>query len=230
MERRTILITGGEEGLGYEIARRLADQHQVIVFGIKQERLEAVRAELGCEAIMCDVTNPEQGQSLVDAMVRKYGRIDCLINNAGIFGQGNLEDHSIEQIRAILAVNSLGTIFMSKAVLPHMKRDHAGLIINIISQSGINPRPQWSIYAASKWAITGFTKSLAEEVRNSGIRVTGIYPSRLKTKLFDNAGVQRDLSAALDPAEVARAIEFLLMLGPDTEVTELGLRSIQMEL
>lgn len=229
MEKKVVIVTGGEEGLGYEIVKALAPEHRVIIFGLKQDKLDTAAKELACEAIQCDVTDPDRVNEAVREVVGRYGRIDCLVNNAGIFAQGDIDDHSIDQIQSIFAVNTLGTIFMIKSVVVPMKQNHAGLIVNIISQSGLNPRPEWSIYAASKWAITGLTKSLAEELRSHGIRVTGIYPSRLKTQLFRNAGVDRDLSRALDPSEVARAIEFLLSLKPNTEITELGLRSIQME-
>lgn len=226
MDKKVIIITGGEEGLGYEIARVLASSHHVVIFGLKQERLDAAAKELHCTAVQCDVTDPVRIATAIQDVIASAGGVDCVINNAGIFAEGNLEDHTIDQIKAVMTVNALGTIFMIRAVIPHMKQNRSGLIVNIVSQSGLNPRPKWSIYAASKWAMTGLTKSLAEELREYGIRVTGVYPSRLKTNLFKNAQVDRDLSNALDPVEVARAIEMLFSLDPETEVTEIGLRSI----
>ncbi|MFH1855253.1 MAG: SDR family oxidoreductase [bacterium] len=236
---KIIVITGGGEGLGKTIAKRLvnperkefsdgARENKVIIVGIKPEIMEPAAKELNCECKICDITKVDEVKKTVSEIEKEFGQIDVLINNAGIWIQGLLEDSDDKRAKEVFEVNCLGTIYMTKYALPGMKKRNAGTIINIISQAGISAKPERSVYNASKWAMTGFTKCLQEELDGTNLRIMGMYPSFMNTTLFKNADISRDdFDKALDPDELAKTIEFILTLDPTTSITELGIRNIQ---
>lgn len=225
--KQTIVITGGGEGLGKAIAKRLSKVNQVIIVGIKSEIMEPAAKELDCPFKICDITKVDEVKKTIEEIQNEYGQIDVLINNAGIWIQGLLEESDDARIKETFEVNCLGTIYMTKYALPEMKKRNEGTIINIVSTAGISAKPERSVYNASKWAMTGFTKCLQEELKGTQLRVMGFYPSFMNTTLFKNAGIDRDgYDKALDPDELAKTIEFVLTLDPTTSLTEVGIRNI----
>jgi short-subunit dehydrogenase len=150
--------------------------------------------------------------------------IDCLINNAGVWLQGPLDETDNDRIQETIDINVNGTISLTKAAMPQMKRQKSGLIINVVSQGGLNAREGWPIYTASKWAITGFTKAMQQELEPFGIGVTGLYPPTLNTEMFAKSGVTKDVSHALDPADVAKIVEFIVSMDGALLLTEIGIR------
>lgn len=225
---KIIVITGGGEGLGKAIAKRLVANNKVVIVGIKPEVMEPAASELNCEYKICDITQAHQVEKTISEIEEGFGPIDVLINNAGIWIQGFLENSDDERIQEVFNVNCLGTIYMTKYALPKMKERGEGTIMNIISTAGIAAKTERSVYNSSKWAMTGFTKCLQEELKGTNIRVMGFYPSFMKTTLFKNAGVERaDFDKALDPDELAKTIEFILTLDPTTSLTEVGIRNIK---
>lgn len=224
---KIIVITGGGEGLGKAIATRLVKDQTVIILGNKPETLEQTSQELNCKSFVCDITKPEEVKKTVNEILKDHGRIDVLINNAGIWIQGLLEDCDDNRIQETFNTNCVGTIYMTKSVLPKMKESNSGTIINIISTAGIAAKGERSVYNSSKWAMTGFTKCMQEELKGTLIRVMGFYPSFMKTTLFKNAGNERnDFDKALDPDELAKIIEFILTLDDTTSFPEVGIRNI----
>lgn len=223
--KKVIIISGGSDGLGKHIASTLAPRHHVLIVSPKREKLEATARDIGCEHEMCDVRDSARTAEIVEQTYRKHGRIDCLINNAGIWLEGPLEDNKPEKIRELLEVNTSGVIIFTRAVVPFMKKS-GGLILNINSQNGLQGRSERSVYTASKWAVTGFTKSMQLELAPHGIVVTGIYPGKMKTKLFEKAGVQKDMADGLDPNVVAKTVEFVLSFGGDVMFTDIGVKHI----
>lgn len=224
---KIIVITGGGEGLGYAIAKRLVKESTVVILGNKPDVMERAGRELGCESKVCDITKPDQVKSAIAQVESSHGKIDILINNAGIWIQGLLEKSDDARIQETFDVNCVGTIYMTKYILPKMKESNTGTIMNIISQSGIATKAERSVYNASKWAMTGFTKCLQDELKGTKIRVMGFYPSFMKTTLFKNAGIDRDdFDKALDPDELAKTIEFILSLDESTSLPEVGIRNI----
>jgi len=125
-----------------------------------------------------------------------------------------------------MEVNTLGTIYLTKSIIPYMKKQHSGNIVNIISQGGLSGKSERSVYTASKFAITGFTESLQLELSKYGIKVSGIYPGKLKTEMFKKVGIEKDLSDGLEVEEVAQFISFLLSLKKDTLILDIGLKHI----
>ncbi|MFA4873079.1 MAG: SDR family oxidoreductase [Patescibacteria group bacterium] len=225
--KNVIVISGGSDGLGKAIARKLTgDASMVVIMSPHKEKLRTTAQELGCAYEIGDVTAYPSVQRAVRNILKKYKRIDYLINCAGVWAQGNLEDHSLRDIKKTIEVNTLGTIYLTKAVIPFMKKRRSGTIVNIISQAGLYAKPNMSVYFASKWAITGFTKSIQAELAEHNIRVTGVYPGKLNTRLFQKAGIEKNMRNAIDPEEVAKAVQFILQFDDTIVVPEFGIKHI----
>ena len=222
--QNVIVISGGSDGLGKIMAKRLSPKHQVVLLANNSEGLAQAAKETNSDFVVCDVANHEQVNRAVSSILEKYQKIDCLINNAGVWIEGALDQNDPERIKAIIDVNTLGVMYLTQAVLPHMKSRMSGRILNIISQAGLYGKAERSVYTASKFAVTGFTKSLQFELARFNIGVTGVYPGKLRTSMFEKAGNKKDLSDALDPDEVAKVIEFICTLSSTTLLPEVGIR------
>ena len=220
---KTILISGGSDGLGKAIATRLSKSYKVIILSPNEDKLREVSEEIGCEYKVGDVRD----YARMAQIVQEIGVVDCVINNAGLWLQGALDETDPDRIREVIEVNTIGTINLTKAVMPAMKRQGSGLIINVISQAGLNARAGWPVYIASKWAITGFTKSMQQELEPFGIRVTGLYPSTMNTEMFAKSGAPKDVSKDLDTDDVAKTVEFMLNLDESIELPEIGIKRLK---
>lgn len=219
---KTILISGGSDGLGKAIAARLAPHHRVIIFSPSADKLRQTAEHIGCEYQVGDVRDYDR----MAQIVRDVGPIDCLVNNAGLWIEGQLDALDPQKIREVIEVNTLGAIHLAQLVLPGMKQRQSGLILNVVSQAGLYARPERSVYNASKWALTGFTKSLQAELAPFGVAVTGLYPGKIKTGLFAHAGQDKDMSNGLEPDDVARTVEFLLSFDVPVTFPEIGIKHI----
>lgn len=232
MNKKTVLISGVTSGIGRAVMLKLLEQDfNVVGFAPKAVDCKNFSNELGrtfpTENFMVlqgDVTKVKSLKNVVSKTLKKFKKIDILINNAGLWVQGALEKNSPERIEEVLKVNTLGTILLTREVLPFMKKHKSGLILNIISQAGLYAKTERSVYNASKWAITGFTKCLQEELKETKIRVTGIYPGMIKTALFGKAGNAKDMSYALLDTQVAGLIAFVVNADPEVEIPEIGLK------
>src|SRR3954447_13275852 len=181
---RIALVTGASSGIGQATAERLANAGYK-VYGTSRRGAQAGKQSF--EMLGLDVTSDASVESAVDAIVRREGRIDLLVNNAG-FGvaPAGAEESSIDQAKAIFETNFFGLIRMTRAVVPHMRRQGRGRIINIGSVLGFLPMPYGALYAASKHAVEGYSESLDHELRTRGIRVSIIEPAYTKTQFDAN--------------------------------------------
>jgi len=225
MPKKVILISGGSDGLGKAIAEKLAPDNLVVILSHNIDKLREVARELNCDFIEGELTDYDSLRSAVNQIIEKHHALDVLINNAGIWIEGDLENNDPRKIKEIIDVNTTGTIFLTRAVLPGMKFRKSGQIINIISQDGLCAKKNRSVYHASKWAITGFTRCLLEDLAESNIKITGIYPGLIKTDLFKKNGVERDLSDSLDPEEVATLVEYVINLNPSVHLPEISIKN-----
>lgn len=223
--KKVILITGAGSGLGKEISKLLSPENIVIGVGLGTGKLKTLKKETGCEIYSCDISKASQVSSLSGKILKKYKKIDCLVNSAGIWMQGKLANSDDSLAEKILKVNILGAVYMSKYFLPLLSKSDSGLIVNIISQDGLYSKPERSVYGASKWGMTGFTKHLEIEVLPEGIRVTGIYPGKMDTSLFGKFKSQRDMSDSLNPVLVAQTIKFVIDQPSEVHIPELGVKS-----
>lgn len=178
------LVTGASSGIGEATAERLALAGYK-VYGTSRRRAPA--GQRSFEMLLLDVTSDESVDAAVREVVRLDGRIDLLVNNAGFsIAPAGAEESSMAQARSIFDTNFFGIVRMTRAVVPHMRRQGAGRIINIGSVLGFLPAPYMALYAATKHAIEGYSESLDHELRTRGIRVSVIEPAYTKTQFDAN--------------------------------------------
>ena len=200
IKAKIALVTGASSGIGEATAERLAKAGYK-VYGTSRRGIKAGKRSF--EMLPLDVTSDESVESAVNEVIRLDGRIDLLVNNAG-FGvaPAGAEESSLDQARSIFETNFFGLIRMTRAVVPHMRRQGSGRIINIGSVLGFLPMPYGALYAATKHAVEGYSELLDHELRTRGIRVSVIEPAYTKTS-FDANFMEPD--AKLDEYREARA-------------------------
>ncbi|MDH6493069.1 oxidoreductase [Streptomyces sp. SAI-127] len=201
--RPVALVTGASSGIGKETARAFAAAgFEVIGTG---RRTSGLTPPAGVTYLDLDVGSDESATAAVAEVVDRFGRIDVLVNNAGIGASGAVEENSLAQAENVLNINILGVIRMTKAVLPHMRAQGSGRVINISSVLGVAPQPFMALYVASKHAIEGYSESLDHEVREHGVRVLLVQPAYTRTS-FDANAAQPDTPLPLY-AERRRAFD-----------------------
>jgi len=206
MKSKIALVTGASSGIGEATARRLA-MAGYEVYGTSRRAAQAGQRPF--EMLPLDVTSDESVEGAVGEVMRRQGRIDLLVNNAG-FGvaPAGAEERSIEQARAIFDTNFFGIVRMTRAVVPHMRRQGGGRIINIGSVLGFLPMPYGALYAATKHALEGYSESLDHELRTRGIRVSVVEPAYTKTR-FDANVLEPDAKLE-EYREIRAALEEVL--------------------
>ncbi|MDR1582033.1 MAG: SDR family oxidoreductase [Prevotellaceae bacterium] len=188
---KTALITGAVGAIGKAVAQQLIDDGAtVVITDLKEEQVQAAASGLGCMGKVADVTNAKQVKNVVDFALKKHGRIDILINVAGVVGQGLVEDLTEDEWDKMFAVNCKGTFLFTKYVVPQMKANKYGKIINYSSKSGKTGSALMSHYCAAKGAIISFTQALAYELADYNINVNCVCPG-----ITDNSGVWANVSA-----------------------------------
>lgn len=187
--RPVALVTGASSGIGKSTAGALvAAGFEVIGTGRKTSGLTP---PAGVTYLDLDVASDDSTTAVVEQVIERFGRIDVLVNNAGIGSAGAVEENSVAQAQSIFNINVLGVIRMTKAVLPHMRAQGGGRVINLSSVLGITPQPFMALYVAAKHAIEGYSESLDHEVREYGIRVLIVQPAYTRTA-FDTNAAQPD--------------------------------------
>src|SRR4051794_40511247 len=187
-ERKVWLITGAGRGFGVHIAKAvLAAGHAVVATGRDKAKVAAALGEHGnLLAIKLDVTRPGDAHAAVEAAVRKFGRIDVLVNNAGNFFAGFFEELSPEQVRNQIETLLFGPMNVTRAVLPVMRKQRSGLVLSISSMAGIAGGMFCTAYAAAKFGIEGWMESLTPEIAPFGIRTMLVEPGFFRTELLTN--------------------------------------------
>ena len=197
--RGVALVTGASSGIGYATATAL-QKAGYRVFGTS--RRAAAEKSDGITMLRCDVTDDASVTQLVDKVLAEAGRIDLLVNNAGIGLLGAAEESSTAQAQALFDVNVFGVLRMTNAVLPAMRRQGKGRIVNVSSVQGFIPAPYFALYSATKHAVEGYSESLDHELRTSGIRVALVEPAYTRTSFEENLATPDHL---LDIHDSARA-------------------------
>jgi short-subunit dehydrogenase len=213
-----VIITGASSGIGEAATRQFVQAGYCAVLAARRvERLQAIADAMsrgGGEALVVptDIRQFEDIENLVKAALDRFGRIDVLFNNAGIGRLKWLEDLAVDDIEDLIRVNLMGMIYTTRAVLPHMIERRSGSIINMVSIAGLIGSPTYSIYAASKFAVRGFTEALRREVGVYGIHVSGIYPGAVRTEFTAHTqvkrktGIKTPTALQLSSDSVARAV------------------------
>lgn len=202
-------LTGASRGFGLEIARKILSQGDRVVATAR--RANQIHEQLpdagnGLLAVDLDVTDGEQATKAVQSAVEAFGRIDVLVNNAGRGLLGAVEESSDASARAVYEVNVFGTLTMQRAVLPVMRRQRSGHIINISSIGGLLGSPGWGVYCSTKFAMEGFSEALAKEVKPLGIWVTIIEPGYFRTDFLDASSLGTEETIIADYESTAGGV------------------------
>jgi NADP-dependent 3-hydroxy acid dehydrogenase YdfG len=240
---KVVVITGASSGLGEAAARLLSAQGASVVLGARRtDRIQALADELTAAggkalAVETDVTDRAQVQRLVDAAVQAYGRIDVIINNAGLMPQSLLERLKVDEWDRMIDVNIKGLLYGIAAVLPTMQRQQSGHIINTASVVGFKVlAPGGTVYSATKFAVRAITEGLRIEVKQTNIRTTMISPGVVATELPETSSEEgtrqylRDLYRIAIPVEsIAQAIAYAIAQPANVEIDELVIRPTAQE-
>lgn len=189
MKNRIWFITGISSGLGKALAESvMASGDFVIGTFRKQSQVEEFNKKFAATAdsVLLDITNEKSIERTIDIIISKYGRIDVLVNNAGIGFVGAVEETSMDEVRHVFEANVFGTLKLTQTVLPHMRKKKNGHIVQISSHGGIKAFAGFGIYNASKFALEGFSEALAQEVESLGIRVSIVEPGPFRTNFADS--------------------------------------------
>ncbi|AGH49633.1 short-chain dehydrogenase/reductase SDR [Sphingomonas sp. MM-1] len=222
LENKVAIVTGGARGIGEGIVRRfVAEGARVVIADVLDDAGRALAAELGDVAAYehLDVTSRADWDRVIAAAEARFGRIDSLVNNAGIIVFKGLDDLSEAEMRRIIDVNLMGVMIGTQAVIPAIERAGGGSIINMSSADGISGANALTAYCASKFGVCGFTKAAALELGPRGIRVNSIHPGGIYTPLANPTGVPRadydrnfriyPAQRAGDPADIGAAAAYL---------------------
>ena len=244
IQGKIVVITGASSGLGEATARRLSAEGATVVLGARRiDRIQALAAELTARgakalAIATDVTQAGQVKNLVDTAVQHYGRVDVMINNAGLMPHSPLERLKISDWDQMIDVNLKGVLYGIAAALPHMIAQKSGHIILVSSVAGHKVRPGSAVYAATKTSVRVIAEGLRQEVKPYNIRTTVVSPGAMSTDLADSitepdiAKAVRDFSAvhAIPADAFARMVSFAMSQPDDVDVNEILFRPTSQEL
>jgi len=233
LKERVAIVTGAGRGIGRATALALANEGASVVLAARSvSEIESAASEIRLGragagrvlAIACDVTSEAQVTAMIERTIVEYGRIDVLVNNAGYSKQCPIADLSVEELRLALEVNLVGTFLCCKAVLPTMKRQGSGRIINVVSGAGKRGSLRRGAYAAAKFGVIGFSQCLQLEVKPDGIGVCCVCPGPVDTLMRTTNNPGEDRRTLLPPEEIAEAIVFAATRGPLTVIPEIEVR------
>ncbi|WP_144553029.1 SDR family oxidoreductase [Bacillus sp. X1(2014)] len=220
---KTIIITGAGSGLGKELAHLFSQKgYQLLLTGRTIEKLTSVRDEIiadggKADILPIDIQNADDVSKKVEEISHTY-TICGLVNNAGVGHFGPFVDIDDRQISEMINTNILGTLFMTKAILPHILKTPDGRIMNIISTAGLRGKVNEAVYAASKFAVRGFTESLQKEYEDHSIKINAVYMGGMDTPFWDHSDHVKDPSRFRTPSEVAEII--MEQIDQDTIIIE----------
>ena len=242
IEGKVVVITGASSGLGEATVRHLAAQGAKLVLGARRiDRMQALVEELKLgagAAVATDVTDAAQVKALVDGAVASHGRIDVILNNAGLMPHSPLERVKIDDWDRMIDVNLKGVLYGIAAALPHMTRQKSGHIINVASVAAYKVRPGSAVYAATKAAVRMLSEGLRQEVKPYAIRTTVISPGAVQSELpqsINEADVARGVAEfyekfAIPADSFARMVAFAMSQPDDVDINEILFRPTAQEL
>lgn len=228
------VVTGASSGLGTHFSTSLIDRGaQVYGLARSDDKLDAIRASLGeaFHPVVCDVREEDSVAEAFETIRDGGGRIDVLINNAGLGQFGPIEDLDVETWDVQMETNVRGVFLCAREAVPTMRAQNessgfGGHIVNVASIAGLLGNPQLTAYNASKFGVRGFSKALMKEVRDDGIRVTCIYPGSVDTSFFDVAGVDMT-DNPLRPEDVSATVMHVLEAPDNHLISELVVRPLR---
>jgi NADP-dependent 3-hydroxy acid dehydrogenase YdfG len=222
---KVIMVTGGGQGLGAAICRTLAkDGATVIITDVKQEKMNQLIDEIKGNdgkafSYLLDVSDNQNVEEVIKAIVDDHGRLDAVINNAGIDFTKSVEELSYEEWNKVIQVNLTGPFNVSKAVFPYMVKNGRGHIVNVASTAAKRAWTEASAYHASKWGLLGFSHALHAEARKKNIKVTAVVAGGMKTPFILERFPEAEPNLQ-DPNNVADTVKYVLCQPEDTVIPE----------
>jgi NAD(P)-dependent dehydrogenase (short-subunit alcohol dehydrogenase family) len=221
---KAALVTGGSSGIGLAIARALREDGYVLTLVSRtRERVEAAAAELGAEAVVADVAREEDCERIVAAHAERHGRLDVLVNSAGIGIARRLEETTAKQWDLQQGVNLRGLFLVTRAALPLLKESR-GHVINLASIAGTMPAPGLGAYGAAKAGVISLTRTLNAEHEEDGIRATAICPAFVDTPMASWSGIPTE--RMIQPEDCAELVRAVLRLSAHARVPELVIERV----
>lgn len=212
------LVTGGSSGIGLAIARMLRDEgFDLTLVSRRPERVEAAAAELGAAAVAANMADANDCDRAVAEHRDRFGRLDVLVNSAGIGIGGRVEDLPTKSLDLQLGVNLRGLFLVTQAAIP-LLRESAGWIVNLASIAGTVPTPGLATYGATKAAVIALTRSLNEELAADGVRAVALCPGFVDTPMAQWSGIEPD--AMIQPEDCAEVVRMCLRLSPTARIPQ----------
>jgi 3-oxoacyl-[acyl-carrier protein] reductase len=230
MEKQVAFITGASGGIGRAIAMRLADMgFDLFITGRNEEKLKVLTENLEEKGVSVaydpvDLADEQAVPALNHAFLKNFGRLDVLVNNAGMAVSKPFEEVTVEDWDLIMKVNAQAPFFLTQALVPMMKKRGKGVIINVSSVVGRLGYPKQSAYGASKHAMHGFSKALAKELQPYNIRVHVVAPGGVDTELVERMRPDIDKDALMRPGEIAEIVGFLVQFNGNAVIDEINVR------
>jgi short-subunit dehydrogenase len=208
--KKVAIITGGSKGIGFSIAKNLVDELNVVIVSKTENELNTAKEYLGnnCFSIKANITNIDEVELIVQKTLDKFGTIDVLVNNAGVYYEKPFLDHSISEINQVVSVDLIGMFYLTKKIIPIFQEKQRGDIINISSNVAFNGAKNQSIHSACKAAIKAFSESILKEYSSSNINVTSVHPN--STNTWNDPHPEQHL----DPDDVGYYISLLIKNRP----------------
>lgn len=207
LKDKIVVITGSSRGLGKSLATLLLkEQAKVVMNGRSKEELQNASKEIGAIECVGDVTKEKDMQKLANFAVKKFGKVDIWINNAGAsMAHMPIEKIDLAEAHKVMEINFFGTFNGSRSIMKYMKSRKSGTIVNIISSRALVPSVLSAVYSSSKWAVRGFTELLRTDLKDDNISVIAVYPSGMKTNFFGKIK-PADYQNYMEPSYVAKKI------------------------
>jgi NADP-dependent 3-hydroxy acid dehydrogenase YdfG len=240
LDGKVAVVTGASSGIGEATVRALSAEGAAVVAGARRkERLDGLVGEVtrnGGKAIAvgCDVTDERQAHALIDRAIEGFGRIDVLVNNAGVMLLSKVEKGLSGEWRRMFDVNVLGLLYATDAAVGAMKRRGGGHVVNVSSVAGRKTRPTGGVYSGTKFAVNAISEALRQELLEDGIRVTVVEPGAVATELTDHItdeevreGLKQRRIEPLRSEDIANAIAYAVVQPQRVSVNEILIRPTQ---
>lgn len=235
---KNVIITGAANGVGKAIANKLKEEKLILIDVDEKGLLQTVK-ETNAEYYVCDLSNSEQINKLIEQINAKYENIDCLINCAGMWISGDMskleqpifdEMNTLDRIKKVIDTNIFATIAMIRSIFPIMKKQGYGQIININSQSGVMCEPPFPIYNATKQSTNAFRKAIQDDLARNNIKITDVCPGLIQTDFYKRANNELPgeiMENGLTPEMVAETVQYVFNLPHEITIPSIEVRHIK---
>lgn len=235
---KNIIITGAANGVGKAIANLLKEENMILI-DIDENNLIQEAEKTKSKYYVCDVADDKQIINIIDDIKKNYEKIDCLINCAGMWISGDMskteeplykEMNELSRVKKVIDTNVFGTIAMIKSIIPIMKKQGYGQIINVNSQSGVMCEPPFPIYNASKTGASAFRKAIQNDLAQNNIKITDVCPGLIKTDFYKRANnelPENIMNTGLTPEDVANTVKFIFDLPHEITIPSIEVRNIK---